>query len=130
MESGLHWRGLMLKVASWPVFLAGTVLAIARAEIPYVPTAKEARRGHFLRLAWPHLIVVAVYLATVAHTLHERLLRTPEARRVLNAEAVWAMVGFATVATVMLTGGIVAAWQARSTPTDAAWDRIDVASLG
>jgi len=67
---------------------------------------------------------------TVAHTLYERLLRTPEARRVLSAEAVWGMVGFATVAVVMAAGGIVAAWQARSAPADAAWDDVDVAALG
>ncbi|HSJ09535.1 MAG TPA: glycosyltransferase family 2 protein, partial [Longimicrobiales bacterium] len=60
-ERGLHWRGLMLKVACWPVYLTGTVLAIARAEIPYIPTAKEARAGRFLRLAWPHLALVVLW---------------------------------------------------------------------
>jgi cellulose synthase (UDP-forming) len=129
-ERGLHWRGLMLKVACWPVFLAGTVLAIARTEIPYIPTAKEARRGRFLRLAWPHLLLAAVYLITLGYTLYTRLLRTPQAMIVLTAEAVWAMVGFATVALVLASGGIVAAWQARSTPSGAAWDDVDVESIG
>lgn len=130
MERGLHWRGLMLKVASWPVFLAGTVLAVVRAEIPYIPTAKEARRGRFLLLAWPHLLLLAVYLLTLAHTLYGRLVRTPEAQLALSAEAVWAMTGFATLAVVLASGGIYAAWRARSTPPDAAWDAIDPESIG
>jgi cellulose synthase (UDP-forming) len=130
IERGLHWRGMMLKVACWPIFLAGTLLAIGRAEIPYTPTAKEARAGRFLRLAWPHLLLAAVYLTTLAYTLHWRLLRAPEAALVLTAEAVWAMVGFATVAMTLASGGIIAAWQARTTPPAAAWDAVDVDSIG
>jgi cellulose synthase (UDP-forming) len=130
MERGLHWRGLMLKFACWPVFLAGTILAIVRAEIPYIPTAKEARRGRFLRLAWPHLLLVALYLSTLGRTVYDRLVRTPEARLVLTAEAVWAMVGFATVAVAMASGGIHTAWQARTPPAGAAWDDVDIQGIG
>jgi cellulose synthase (UDP-forming) len=126
VERGLHWRGLMLKVACWPVFLAGTVLAVARAEIPYIPTAKEAVRGRFLRLAWPHLLLIALYLVTLARTLYMRLLHVSEGSLLLTAEAVWAMAGFATFAAAMASGGVYAAWQARTTPPDTAWDRIDV----
>jgi cellulose synthase (UDP-forming) len=129
-ERGLHWRGMMLKVACWPVFLVGTVLAIVRAEIPYIPTAKEARTGRFLRLAWPHLLLAAVYMGTLAYTLHWRLYRAPEAALVLTAEAVWAMIAFATLAVVLASGGIVAAWHARTAPADAAWDVVDVDSIG
>jgi cellulose synthase (UDP-forming) len=130
MERGLHWRGMMLKVACWPVFLVGTLLAIGRTEIPYIPTAKQARAGRFLRLAWPHLALAAVYLVTLAYTLHWRLVRAPEAALVLTAEAVWAMVGFASLAVVLASGGIVAAWQARRAPSDAAWDLIDPDFIG
>jgi cellulose synthase (UDP-forming) len=73
-ERGLHWRGLMLKVACWPVFLAGTLLAIVRAEIPYIPTAKEAHRGRFLHLAWPHLLLAGTYATTLVWTVYQRLL--------------------------------------------------------
>jgi cellulose synthase (UDP-forming) len=129
-ERGLHWRGLMLKVACWPVFLVGTLLAIGRAEIPFIPTAKEAVAGRFLRLAWPHLLLLAAYLATLSHTIHSRLVRTPEAELLLTSEGVWAMVGFATVAVMMTSGGIMAAWQARRTPPDAAWDAIEHSVTG
>jgi cellulose synthase (UDP-forming) len=129
-ERGLHWRGLMLKIACWPVFLAGTVLAVLRAEIPYVPTAKEAVRGRFVRLAAPHLLLLTAYCATVGLTLHTRLLRTPEGSLMLTAEAVWGMVAFATVAAALTAGGIYAAWQARTPPEGSAWNEIDVSRLG
>jgi cellulose synthase (UDP-forming) len=128
-ERGLHWRGLMLKIACWPIFLAGTVLAIGRAEIPYIPTAKEAIRGRFLRLAWPHLLLLAVYLITLLRTLYVRLYATPEALLILTAEVVWGMVGFATFAALLSTGAVHAAWQARTPPQGATWDVINVASL-
>lgn len=130
MERGLHWRGLMLKIACWPVFLAGTALAVLRAEIPYIPTAKEAQRGRFLRLAWPHLLLLAVYIVTVATTLYRRLLVTPEGALALTSEAVWAMVGFATIAVLLSSGGIVAAWQARTPPAGGAWDHLVIDTDG
>jgi hypothetical protein len=112
------------------------VLAIVRAEIPYIPTAKEAVTGRFLLLAWPHLLLAAVYLLTLGYTVHGRLFRTPEAVLVLTAEAVWAMVGFATLAVILASGGIAAAWHARRPPRGGAWDAVprpaavDVAATG
>jgi len=125
-ERGLHWRGLMLKVACWPVFLVGTALAVLRASVPYIPTEKRARQGRFLRLAWPHLLLAVVYSITLGWTLHARLLRTPEAQLVLTSEAVWGMVGFASLAVTLAAGGIVAAWQARSPPAGVPWDSIEI----
>jgi cellulose synthase (UDP-forming) len=128
-EAGLHWRALMLKIASWPVYLSGTASAIARAEIPYIPTAKEARRGHFLRLAWPHLSLLAVYTASVAWALRHRLLLAPEETLRLTTEAVWGMIAFATWAVVMAGGGIYAAWEATRPPTGFAWDVVELDNL-
>jgi cellulose synthase (UDP-forming) len=120
-ETGLHWRGLMLKIACWPVFLAGTILAIARAEIPYIPTAKEAVRGKFLRLAWPHLLLIAAYVGTVSYTLYDRLFVQPEGSLLLTSQAVWGMIFFATIAAAMTSGAIHAAWQARNPPDGVPW---------
>jgi cellulose synthase (UDP-forming) len=128
-ERGLHWRGIVLKIACWPVYFAGTVLAIAHAHIPYIPTAKEARRGQFLRLAWPHLALFALYAATVSFTVHQRIYRVSEGSLMLTAEATWAMIGFATVAVALCSGGVYAAWQARNPPTGGAWDDIDVDAI-
>lgn len=129
-EKGLHWRGLMLKIACWPVFLSGTILAIARAEIPYIPTAKQVVRGRFLRLARSHLLVVTLFLITLIHTIIGRVWRVPEEALVLTSEAVWGMLAFAAWAAAMLAGGIYAAWQARAPAPGDAWDDIDVNSIG
>jgi cellulose synthase (UDP-forming) len=128
-ERGVHWRGMMLKIACWPVFLAGTVLAILHADIPYIPTAKEAVRGRFFRLAWPQLTLVLVYLLTIARVVVLRS-RASEGSLELSAEAVWGMIAFATLPVLASLGAIYAAWQARRVPDDAPWDTVDVACIG
>ena len=129
-ERGLHWRGFMLKVASWPVYVAGTLLAIARVEIPYVPTVKGPVRGRLLRLAWPQLVLIAVFTATAVSTTYVRLRIAPEASLPLTAEAVWGMLTFATLPVLAAFGALYAAWQARTPAPGAAWDEIDVERLG
>jgi cellulose synthase (UDP-forming) len=121
-ERGIHWRGLALKIACWPIFLAGTILAIMRAEIPYIPTAKEAVRGRFLRLAWPHLTLVAVYSLTVGSKIYSRLMLQPEGSLLLSSQAVWGMIAFASFAALMSLGAIYAAWQARTPPITTPWE--------
>ena len=129
-ERGLHWRGMVLKVACWPVFLRGTLLAIGRADIPYIPTAKEAVRGRFFRLAWPQLVLIALYVATVVHVSRVRLRGTTEGALELSSQAVWGMVAFATLPVLMSLGVLYAAWQARRLPSGAPWDVVDVDRLG
>lgn len=129
-ERGIHWRGLALKIACWPVFLAGTLLAIVRADVPYIPTAKEAVRGRFVRLAWPQLLLIAVYLVTVTRVLAIRAFHTAEGSLELSAEAVWGMVAFATVPVLASFGALFAAWESRRPPATAPWDAIDVARIG
>ncbi|HUP18337.1 MAG TPA: glycosyltransferase family 2 protein [Gemmatimonadota bacterium] len=123
-ERGLHWRGLSLKVACWPVYLAGTALGILRREIPYVPTAKEARKGAFWTLAAPHLALLALYAVTLAWTFWRRTVGTPEAYLALTSEAVWGMVAFATASAAMVVGGVRAAWESRHPPVGGAWDAV------
>jgi cellulose synthase (UDP-forming) len=129
-ESGLHWRGLVLKWACWPVVLAGTVLAILRAEVPYIPTAKEAARGKFIKLAWPQLVLLGGFAATVARIIYVRLRSTPEASLELSSEAIWGMIGFATLPTLAGMGTLYAAWQSRSPAEGAPWDHVEVENIG
>jgi cellulose synthase (UDP-forming) len=129
-ERGLHWRGFVLKLACWPVFLAGTVLAMVRAEIPYIPTAKEAVRGRFVRLAWPQLALLAVFGVTVARVSYIRMMVTPEAALQLSAEAVWGMLAFALLPGVAATGALYAAWEARRPAAGAPWDEVEIERLG
>jgi cellulose synthase (UDP-forming) len=129
-ERGIHWRGLALKIACWPVFLAGTALAIVRADVPYTPTAKEAVRGRFVRLGWPQLVLILLYGVTLARVIAVRAFDTTEGSLELSAEAVWGMVAFATVPMLASLGALYAAWQSRRPPATAPWDEIDVASIG
>ena len=106
------------------------MLAIVRAEIPYIPTAKEAQRGRFLRLAWPQLTLFVLFGATVWRIIAERLYQTVEGALELSSQAVWGMVAFATIPVALSVGAVVAAWRSRSPASGNAWDAVDVTQLG
>jgi cellulose synthase (UDP-forming) len=129
-ERGLHFAGLILKASCWHVFLTGTMLAILRADLPYVPTAKEAVQGRFLRLAWPALMLITAYAVTLGRVIADRMVTTPEAVLELSAQATWGMMAFATVPVVASCGTLYAAWQSRHAPPNSPWDAVDVQSVG
>lgn len=129
-ERGLHFAGLILKASCWHVFLTGTMLAILRADLSYVPTAKEAVQGRFLRLAWPALMLITAYAVTLGRVIADRLVTTPEAVLELSAQATWGMMAFATVPVVASCGTLYAAWQSRHPPPNSPWDAVDVRSIG
>jgi cellulose synthase (UDP-forming) len=121
----------MLKIACWPVYLRGTLLALVRADIPYIPTAKQAVRGEFLRLAWPQLALIAVYIITVAHVAMNRMYETSEGRLELTSEGIWGMVAFATIPVLTSIGALYAAIQSsRRVAERDPWDAVDVARFG
>jgi cellulose synthase (UDP-forming) len=124
-ERGLHLRGLMLKIACCPVYVSGTLLALARAGIPYIPTSKRAVRRAFLRLAWPHLLLIAAYLTTVTRVVFERIFVVSESRLELTSEATWGMVAFATIPVLTCIGVLRAAFESsRAQQPDDAWDSV------
>jgi len=120
----------VLKLACWPVFLLGTILAVLRAEVPYIPTAKEAVRGRFPPAAWPHIGLIALYLFTVGQVALRRLIWTPVERLALSSEAVWGMVAFATLPLLAALAVLYAGWEARQPAAGAPWDQIQVEALG
>ena len=128
-ERGLQWRGLVLKIACWPVFVLGTLLAIARVDIPYIPTAKQGVRGRFFRLAWPHIALLAVYVLTFAHLVSTRIL-TESAWLDRSPEASWGMALFATMPVIASVGAMHAAWQSSRPFAGGAWERIEVPAAG
>jgi cellulose synthase (UDP-forming) len=129
MERGLHWRGMILKMACWPVFLAGTLLAVVRANIPYIPTAKEAAAGRFWKLASPHIALVAAFVVTAVWVIVRRLTVVPEVELMLTSEAVWGMIFFASIAAMTSCGAIYAAWSSRKVPAGQPWEAIHLERL-
>ena len=129
-ERGVHWRGLVLKWAAWPVVLAGTLLAIFRADVPYVPTRKQGTRGAFLPLAWPQLLLCTIFGVTLVHIIDRRMVGGADPSLELSSEAVWGMVAFAAVPVAAAVMTLRAAWQARHPPAGAAWDDVDVERIG
>jgi hypothetical protein len=106
------------------------MMGVAGAKIAYVPTAKSAARRSFLRLAWPSLLILAIFGVTVTRTLYVRLVMMPEAALAQSAEAVWGMIAFASVPVLAAALAIHAAWQARRPAPGAPWDAVDVLRLG
>jgi cellulose synthase (UDP-forming) len=125
VERGLHWRGLAMKIACWPVFFYGTVLAVLRAQLPYVPTAKQAVAGRFLGLAWPYLLLTIVYLVTVGRVVSMRLL-VEHASFDFAPAAVWGMLAFATVPVLAALLAVYAAWESRGRPADDPWTNLSI----
>jgi cellulose synthase (UDP-forming) len=128
-ERGLHWRGLALKLAAWPIYLRGTVLAILRRDVPYVPTSKRAVGGRFVRLAWPQLALLSLFAITMMRVFSTRLL-TPDASLTYTAEAVWGMTAFASAPVLAGLVALYAAWQSDQPEAGDPWDAVDPDRIG
>lgn len=112
-EGGLHWRGTLLKIGAWSVYLRGLWLIASGQTVPYVPTAKERRRGGFWKLARLPLAIVVISAAAVAWTIYRRITVLPEAEVRITTEVTLAMIGFLAVNVLFMSGRLYAAWQGR-----------------
>jgi cellulose synthase (UDP-forming) len=110
-ERGWHWRGMLLKVACWSVYLKGFLLAAGNVAVPYIPTAKERRTGNFWRLAAVPIGVVLLSVAVVAWAVIRRLVLMPEAEVRITTEASAGMIGFALLNVLLMSGRLYAAWK-------------------
>jgi cellulose synthase (UDP-forming) len=72
-ERGLQWRGMLLKLGTWPVYLLALAYAAAGVKVPYLPTAKTRQRGNFIGLVLPHLVVIILSLAGIVWALNSPL---------------------------------------------------------
>jgi cellulose synthase (UDP-forming) len=113
-ERGWHWRGMLLKVGCWSVYLHGLVLALLGVAVPYVPTAKSRQTGNFWRLAAVPLTIIIGSLATVAAVLIRRLYLMPEAEVRITTEVAAGMAGFLMINVVFMSGRLYAAWKDRT----------------
>lgn len=123
-ERGMHWRGMFLKFACWPVFFLGSVLSLLNADIPYIPTAKQAVKG-FTPFARPLLVHQVLFLLTITVVVIQRFFFTPEARLALSSGEVWGMVAFASIAFFMTLGGTFMAWQSKKISPEEPWINVE-----
>ncbi len=112
-ERGFHWRGTLLKIGSWSVFLQGFVLSVVNVAVPYIPTSKERKRGNFWRLARVPLTVLIISVLTAVWTVFRQLFVVPEAEVRITTEVTAGMLLFLICNTVLMSGRIYAAWADR-----------------
>ncbi|WP_426060857.1 glycosyltransferase family 2 protein [Hymenobacter sp. B1770] len=124
-ETGLHWRGMCLKFACWPVFALGCVLSIWNGEIPYIPTAKRAVK-QFTAFARPLFLHQALFFLTLIYVVVQRVYYTPESRLALSSVDTWGMVSFAAIAFAMTVGGLYAAYQSTTIRPEDPWVKVDL----
>ena len=112
-ERGLHWRGMLLKIGSWSVYLKGLVLALMNVAVPYIPTAKERRRADFWKLARLPLALVLISLLTLGWTVYAQLYLLAESEVLITTEVTLGMMFFAIVNAMLMSGRLYAAWMDR-----------------
>ena len=123
-ERGLHWRGMLLKFACWPVAWMGFASALMNAQIPYIPTAKQAAKGlsPFIR---PMLVQQLVFLLTFIGVVLDRRYVRAEAALALSSGYVWGMMAFAAIAFLVSLGAVYAAWASSGLEPESPWDIVD-----
>lgn len=109
-ERGWHWRGTLLKIGSWTVYLKGLLLAIVRIAVPYIPTSKERRRASFWKLARVPIAIVVISSVTLVWTLLMQLFVLAESEVLITTEVRVGMTGFLIINTILMSGRIYAAW--------------------
>ncbi len=125
VERGLHWRGMILKFSCWPVFFLGFILSLVDAEIPYIPTAKQAVIGKISPFARPLIVHIVIFIFTIAYVIYERRYIVPEATLVLTSEKTYGMIGFAAISFLLALGGMYAALESRTMTAEDPWSRVD-----
>ncbi len=128
-ERGFHWRGMVLKYASWSVFFLGFLLSIVNADIPYIPTAKKAVRGYFTPFARPIVLHILLFIFTFITVFIIRKFYTPVSELLFTAERTWGMMGFAFLAFIMSCGGLLAALEANYLTEEDPWDKVDLNTI-
>ncbi|MEK6374713.1 MAG: glycosyltransferase [Acidobacteriota bacterium] len=113
-ERGLHWRGMLLKIGSWSVYLKGLALALLGIAVPYIPTAKQRRRARFWTLARLPVAVLVVSLLANAWTAYMQLYVVPESEVLITTEVTLGMVAFAIINGLLMSGRLYAAWTDRA----------------
>ncbi len=128
-ERGLHWRGMVLKFACWPLFFLGFLLSLFNATIPYIPTAKKAQTGRVSHFVRPLYIQFFLFLGALVFLIYQRRYVIPESSLILTSEISWGMMFFAFIPFVLVTGGILAAWESKRLEIKEPWMHVPAGRL-
>ena len=128
-ERGLHWRGMILKFCCWPVFLLGFLLSLVDAEIPYIPTAKQAVIGKITPFSKPLILQLLLFIITITVVLYQRRYIIPDATLVMTAERAWGMIAFSLISVFLALGGIYAVIESKNMKAEDPWESVDVKSI-
>jgi cellulose synthase (UDP-forming) len=127
-ERGFHFHGMILKTATWPVFMLGSLLSVVNAEIPYIPTAKKAVKGlsPYTRPLMAHLVV---FILTFLYIIYSRLTVVSEGLLIMTTDKVWGMFSFALLTVILVAGGIYAAFESKNLDAEEPWSKIDLKKI-
>jgi len=99
-----------MKLGAWTIYLKGFWLAVIGVAVPYIPTAKERKKGKFWRLARLPLMTIAISFLTLIFTIWRQLYVVPESEVRITTEVTLGMLSFLLVNGLFMSGRIYAAW--------------------
>lgn len=109
-ERGLHWRGTLMKIGAWNIYLKGLILALLGIAVPYIPTSKERQRARFWKLARLPMLTIALSFFTLIWTVLTQLLVLPESEVLITTEVTVGMTSFLLFNAVLMSGRLYAAF--------------------
>ena len=125
-ERGIHWRGMIMKFACWPVFFLGFVLSLLNKKIPYIPTAKQAVIGTISPFARPLLAQLVLFLLTLGMVLHQRISVLSDVQLLSTAEITYGMMFFALIPFLMASATMYAVWESGRLDVASPWENVDI----
>ncbi len=125
-ERGIHWRGMIMKFACWPVFFMGFILSLLNKKIPYIPTAKQAVIGSISPFAKPLLIQMALFILTLGIVLYQRIGVLTDVQLLSTAEITYGMLFFALIPFLMASAAMYAVWESGRLEIASPWEKVDI----
>ncbi|TXE05152.1 glycosyltransferase family 2 protein [Algoriphagus aquimarinus] len=128
-ERGIHWRGMIMKFACWPVYLMGFVLSVLDKEIPYIPTSKQAVAGKMSVFAKPLLIQIILYLGTLIWVIYNRYSLIDEVQLISSSEITYGMLAFGFIPFVLACLSLYAVWESSRLTVQSPWESISLKEI-
>jgi cellulose synthase (UDP-forming) len=125
-ESGIHWRGMILKFSTVPIFFYAFILTLQKKKIPYIPTAKTADQNFYTVFLLPLILYIIVFVMTGLGEYLYRRFYMPESELYFTRQMTWGMLSFGFIVFIQAVTGIYFAWQASKIKVENAWERIQI----